>query len=73
MKHMFSEFWPAFMIAMIAILAALFVYMICSREPCDRYVTGQVHVTDDRGRDALVQHTWCTEWKPGREPKGATP
>jgi hypothetical protein len=43
-------------------------WMSEDRESCARMVTGQVHVLDDLGRDAVVEHTWCAEWKPGRGP-----
>ena len=38
-------------------------------EPCARYVTGPVAVTDDIGRATFINHTWCLTYKAGRQPK----
>lgn len=39
-------------------------------EPCVEHVKGQVQTTDDLGRPATIERTWCVKYKPGRAQDG---
>jgi len=61
----FDRPWVLLVLTVVfAVAVLLFCDFMARRDPCARWVTGTVSTTDDQGRPAQLEHTWCAAWKP---------